>query len=71
MLGLNFFTGNAAFWKRNLGDLNKHLKKKIQNCQNKTVRFLKTLGPRPHIGFSELDSLNMLNVGFRVKHYYD
>ena len=47
--------------------LNKHLKKKLQICQNKTVRFIKNLGPRSHIGFSELDSLNMLNVDFRVK----
>ena len=47
--------------------LKKHLKKKRQICQNKTVRFIKNLGPRSHIGFSELDSLNMLNVDFRVK----
>ena len=47
--------------------LNKHLKKKLQICQNKTVRFIKNIGPRSHIGFSELDSLNMLNVDLRVK----
>ena len=47
--------------------LNKKLKKKLQICQNKTVRFIKNLGPRSHIGFSELDSLNMLNVDLRVK----
>ena len=47
--------------------LNKQLKKKIQICQNKTVRFIKNLGPRSHIGFLELNSLNMLNVDFRVK----
>ena len=47
--------------------LNKQLKKKLQICQNKTVRFIKNLGPRSHIGFSELDSLKMLNVDFRVK----
>ena len=47
--------------------LNKQLKKKLQICQNKTVRFIKNLGPRSHIGFSELDSLNMLNVDLRVK----
>ena len=28
---------------------------------------LSYLGPRSHIGFSELDSLNMLNVDLRVK----
>ena len=31
------------------------------------MRFIKSLGPRSHIGFSKLDSLNMLNVDFRVK----
>ena len=47
--------------------LNKQLRKKLQICQNKTVRFIKNLGPRSHIGFLELNSLNMLNVDFRVK----
>ena len=47
--------------------LNKHLKKKLQIYQNKTVRFIKNLGPPSHIDFSELDSLKMLNVDFRVK----
>ena len=42
------------------------LRKKLQICQNKTVRFIKNLGPRSHIGFLE-NSLNMLNVDFRVK----
>ena len=40
---------------------------KFQICQNKTVRFIKILSPRSHIGFSELNSLKMLNVDFRVK----
>ena len=31
------------------------------------VRFIKNLGPKSHIGFLELNSLNMLNVAFRVK----
>lgn len=31
------------------------------------MRFLKNLGPRSQIGFSELESLNMFNVDFRVK----
>ena len=31
------------------------------------MRFIKNLGPRSHIGFLELNSLNMLNVDFRVK----
>ena len=47
--------------------LNKQLKKKNQICQNKTVRFIKNLSPRSHIGFLELNRLNMLNVDFRVK----
>ena len=47
--------------------LNRNFKKKLHICQNKTVRFIKNLGPRSHIGFSELDSLGMLNVDFRVK----
>ena len=48
--------------------LNKQLEKKLQICQNKTVRFIKkNLGPRSHVGFSELDSLNMVNVELRIK----
>ena len=47
--------------------LNKQLKKKLQVCQNKTVRFIKTLGPRSLIGFLEINILNMLNGDFRVK----
>ena len=31
--------------------LNKQLKEKLQICQNKSVRFIKNLGPRSHIGF--------------------
>ena len=31
------------------------------------MRFIKNLGPRSHIGFLELNSLNMLNVDVRVK----
>ena len=46
--------------------LNKHLKNTLQICQNETVRFIK-IGPRSHIGFSELESLNILNVYLRVK----
>ena len=46
--------------------LNKQLEKKLKICQNKTVRFIKNLVPRSHIGFLELNSLNMLNVDFRV-----
>ena len=49
--------------------LNKQLKKKLQICQNTIVRFIENLGPRSHIGFLKLNSLNRLtlNVDFRVK----
>ena len=46
---------------------NKNLEKNLQICQIKTMRFITNLGLRSHISFSELDSLNMLNVEFRVK----
>ena len=49
--------------------LNKTLKKKLQVTQNKVVRFIKKLGPRSHIGYSELDSLGFLNVENRVKQF--
>ena len=45
--------------------LNKQLKKNFRFV--KTKRFIKNLGPRYHIGFLKLNSLNMLNVDFRVK----
>ena len=44
-----------------------HARRGTQVCQNKTVRLIKNLGPRSHIGFYEIDSINMLNVDFRVK----
>ena len=47
--------------------LNKTLKKKNQVSQNKVVWFIKKLGPRSHIGYSELDSLGFLNVENKVK----
>ena len=47
--------------------LNKTLKKNLQVSQNKVVWFIKKLGPRSHIGYSELDSLGFLNVENRVK----
>ena len=49
--------------------MNKTLKKKLQVTQNKVVRFIKKLGPRSHIGYSELDSLGFLNVENRVKQF--
>ena len=47
--------------------LNKTLKKKLKISQNKVVRFIKKLGPRSHIGYSELDSVGFLNADNRVK----
>ena len=41
--------------------LNKNLKKILHICQNKTVRFIKNLGPQSHIGFSDLIDFGMLN----------
>ena len=43
------------------------LKKKLQISQNKVVRFIKKLGPRSHVGYSELNSVGFLNVENRVK----
>ena len=47
--------------------LNNTLKKKLQVSQNKVVRFIKKLGPRSHIGYSELDSLGFLKIENKVK----
>ena len=49
--------------------LNKTLMKTVQISQNKVVRFIKTHGPRSHIGYSELDSVRFLNVDNRVKQH--
>ena len=43
------------------------LKNKLQIAQNKTVRFIKSLGPRSSVRQSELSSLGLLNVEHRVK----
>ena len=48
----------------------KTLKKKLQISQNNNVRFIKNLGPRTHVGFSELDSLGMFNVDLRIKQFW-
>ena len=47
--------------------LNKTLKKKLQISQNKVDRFIKKLGPRSHIGYSELDRVGFLKCDNRVK----
>ncbi len=47
-------------------NLNKDLKKKLQTAQNKCIRFCLQLGNRVHIGFSEFEQVNLLNVSDRV-----
>ena len=47
--------------------LNQQLKKSLQVMQNKIVRFILDLGPRSHIGQSELDKVGLLNVNDRAR----
>ena len=55
---------SCSYW---YASLDKTLKKKLPISQNKVVRFIKKLGPRSHIGYSELDSAGFLNVDNRLK----
>jgi hypothetical protein len=48
--------------------LNKRLKKSLQVLQNKIVRFILDLGPRCHIGQTELDKAGLLCVNDRARH---
>ena len=59
-----YFDYSCSSW---YSSLSKHLKQKLQVCQNKMVRFILNLGPRHSINCDILDSLNMLNVEARVK----
>ena len=59
-----YFDYSCSSW---FSSLSKHLKQKLQVCQNKMVRFILNLGPRHSINCDILDSLNMLNVEARVK----
>ena len=43
------------------------LKNKLQVAQNKTIRFIKSMGPRSSIKQTELSSLGFLNVNTRLK----
>lgn len=43
------------------------LKNKLQIAQNKTVRFIKNLGPRSSVRLPELSSVGFLNIENRVK----
>ena len=47
--------------------LSKCLKKKLQICQNKMVRFILDYSPRQSVNYDVLSSLNMLSVEDRVK----
>ena len=47
--------------------LTKTLKRKLQICQNKCVRFILDLPPRHSVNCDILKSLNMLNIEHRVK----
>ena len=40
--------------------LNKKLKKKLQTCQNKCIRFCLNMGNREHIGYNEFKKINWL-----------
>ena len=59
-----YFDYSCSSW---YSSLSKHLKQKLQVCQNKMVRFILNIGPRHSINCDILDSLNMLNVEARVK----
>ena len=47
--------------------INKGLKLRLQIMQNKMIRYILNLDSRSHIGCSEFEKLNMLNVCDRVK----
>jgi hypothetical protein len=47
--------------------INKKCKKQLQVSQNKIVRFMLNLGPRVHIGQTELDRAGLLSVSDRAK----
>ena len=47
--------------------LSKCLKKKLQICQNKMVRFILDYSPRQSVNYDVLSSINMLSVEDRVK----
>lgn len=48
-------------------NLNTRLKRKLQTTQNRIVRYITGLPPRSHIGQTELDSIQYLNVEDRLK----
>ena len=47
--------------------INKGLKRKLQVMQNKMIRYILNLDSRAHLGCSEFENVNMLNVCDRVK----
>ena len=46
--------------------LSKTLKKRLQICQNKMVRFILNLGPQASVNYEILSQLNLLNIQDRV-----
>ena len=48
-------------------NLNKALKNKLQTAQNKCIRFCLLLGNRKHIGLSEFEKINWLNINDRFE----
>ena len=47
--------------------INKDLKQRLQIMQNKMIRYILNLNSRSHLGCSEFEKLDMLNVSDRVK----
>ena len=58
------FDYSASSWYMNLTGKLKH---KLQVAQNKVVRFILDLGPRSHVGQTELDKVGLLNTSDRAK----
>ena len=57
------FSYACSFWYMGLS---KKLKNRLQNIQNKIIRFVSKMDPRSHIGFNEFKSLGWLPVSRRV-----
>ena len=58
------FDYSCSSWFAGVSQL---LKNKLQIAQNKTVRFIKSMGPRSSVRKTELSSIGLLNVEHRVK----
>ena len=58
-----YFDYCVASWYPSISKSAKH---KLQICQNKLVRFILNLGPRSHVGQSELRQVGLLNIDSRA-----